>query len=115
MPIRLGVGTSAANFFTLSATDELAFDVELGDRRPVRIALDAVPQLLVLEHVEAFVGHAEVVEDLHDLGRESAHRELRITLHEQHDVVALHFIVDELVDGHGLFLSRARIRAVVLT
>src|SRR6266576_6351169 len=48
----------------VAAADELALDVELRDGRPVRIALDAVPQFLVLEHVEAFVGHTEMVEDL---------------------------------------------------
>src|SRR5690348_8525769 len=42
-----------------------------------------------------------MVEDLHHLTGEAAHRELRGSLHEQHHVVGLHFIVDELLDGHG--------------
>ena len=53
------------------------------------------------EHVEAFVGDAEVIEDLHDLPGKSALRKLRRALHEQHHVVGLHFVVDELLDGHG--------------
>ena len=54
------------------------------------------------EHVEAFVGDAQVVEDLHDLAGKSALRKLRRALHEQHHVVGLHFIVDELIDAHEI-------------
>src|SRR6266705_2827161 len=49
----------------VAAADELALDVELRDGRPAREFLDALPQLVVLEHVEALIGHAEIVEDLH--------------------------------------------------
>ena len=49
---------------------------------------------VVLEHVDALVGHAEVVEDLDHLAGEAAHRELRRALHEEHHVVGLHFVVD---------------------
>src|SRR6185369_5306585 len=90
------------------AADELALDVELRDGRPVRIGLDAVTQFGRLQYVEAFVGHAEVVEDLHHLPGEAALRELRGAFHEQHHVVALHFIVDELLDCHGSPRSAAR-------
>src|SRR5262245_5402200 len=86
----------------VAAADELALHVELRNGRPVGEFLDALAQLVVLEHVEAFVGNAEVVEDLHDLAREPAHRELRRSLHEQHHVVRLHLVGDELVDGHRL-------------
>jgi hypothetical protein len=42
-----------------------------------------------------------MIEDLHHLAGKSAHRKLRRALHEKHDVVCLHFIVDELLDTHG--------------
>src|SRR5579862_2692454 len=82
----------------IAAADELALDVKLRDGWPVRIALDAAAQVVVFEHVEAFIRHAQVIEDLHDLAGEAAHRELRRALHEQHDVVGLYLIVDELLD-----------------
>jgi hypothetical protein len=45
-----------------------------------------------------------VIEDLNDLSGEPALRKLRRALHEQHDVVRLHFIGDELFDAHIVFL-----------
>src|SRR5262245_66008380 len=56
----------------VAAADELAFDVELRDGRPLGIGLDALPQVIGLEDVDAFVRHADVVEDLHDLAGEYA-------------------------------------------
>src|SRR5206468_2666957 len=56
----------------VAAADELALDVELRNRRPVRIGFDAVAQLGGLQNVQAFVADADVVEDLHHLARESA-------------------------------------------
>src|ERR1700751_4945086 len=87
----------------VAAADELALDIELRDGRPVGIGLDALPQFVVLEDVEPLIGYAEVVEDLHGLAGEAAHRELRRALHEQNDVVSLYFVVDQLVDGHRAF------------
>src|SRR5690606_38190246 len=53
------------------------------------------------QDVDALIFHAEIVEDLDDLTGETALRETRRALHEKHDVVGLHFIVDEIVDaGH---------------
>jgi hypothetical protein len=46
-----------------------------------------------------------MIEDLHDLTGESALRKLRRAFHEQDDVVALHLVVDELIDAHGWPLS----------
>src|SRR5271169_4179878 len=51
----------------VAAANELALHVELRDSRPVGIGLDAVPQVDGIQHVEAFVGDAQMVEDLHDL------------------------------------------------
>src|SRR6478672_5006433 len=86
----------------VAAADKLALHIELRNRRPVRIAFDPVPDFVGFEHIDAFVGHAEMVKDLDHLPGKSAHRKLRRALHEQHDVVGLHFIIDELLDAHGI-------------
>src|SRR3954465_5951863 len=91
----------------VAAADELALDVELRNRRPVRIGLDAVAQLGRFKHVEALVADPDVVEDLHHLAGKTALRKLRRSLHEQHDVLRLHFVVDELLDVHLDFLLAA--------
>src|SRR4030088_1647853 len=91
----------------VAAADELALDVELRNRWPVRIGLDAVAQLGRFKDVEALVADPDVVENLHHLAGETALRKLRRSLHEQHDVVRLHFLVDELLDAHLGFLFPA--------
>src|SRR5580765_5494630 len=81
------------------AADELAVDVELGDRRPVRIFLDALADLLVLEDVHRLqVGDAAGLEDLDRAAGKAAHRELRGSLHEKDDAMALDQIVDALLN-----------------
>src|ERR1700761_1357137 len=92
----------------IAAADELALDVKLGNGRPVRIGLDAVAQLGGFENVQTLIADPDVIEDLHHLAGKTALRKLRRALHEQHDVVRLHFIVDELLDAHSFFpLGRA--------
>src|SRR5262249_358453 len=61
----------------VAAAHELALDVELRNGGPLGIGLDALPQVVGLEHVDALVGHTQVIEDLHDLPGEPALRELR--------------------------------------
>ena len=56
------------------------------------------------ENVQTLVADADVVEDLNHLTGETALRKLRRSLHEQHDVVRLHFVVDELLNAHICFL-----------
>lgn len=85
-------------------TKELA-DAQNRNTDLLRIDLDAVAQLGRFENVEAFVADTDVVEDLNDLTGKPALRELRRALHEQHDVVRLHFVVDELLDAHFRFLA----------
>src|ERR1700730_72648 len=51
---------------------ELALDVELRDRRPLREALDALTDAHVLEHVDVLVVDAHVAQDLYDLRGEAA-------------------------------------------
>ena len=90
----------------VAAADELALDVKLRNGRPVRIGLDAVAQLGGFQNVQALVADPDVIEDLHHLTGKTALRKLRRPLHEQHDVVRLHFIVDELLDAHIRVLLR---------
>ena len=51
----------------VAAADKLAFDVELRDRRPVCIGLDAVAQAWIDEDVDVLIVDAEPAEDLRDL------------------------------------------------
>src|SRR5215471_9994733 len=65
----------------IAAAQKLALHIELRDCRPLSITLDALPQVIRLEHVDALVGHPEVIENLHDLGGEPALGKLRGALH----------------------------------
>src|SRR5712691_9822623 len=51
----------------VAAADEFALDVELRDRGPIGIGLDALPQIVRFEHVQALIAHAEMIENLHHL------------------------------------------------
>src|SRR5690606_6515921 len=84
--------------YDVASADELALDVELRDRRPAGIFLDALAQLVGGEDVDALVVDSEIVEDLHHLTGEAALRKARRALHEEHHVVALDFAVDETGD-----------------
>jgi len=88
----------------VAAADEFALDVELRNGRPIGVGLDAVPQVGGLKDIEPLVADADVIENLHHLPGEAALRKLRRSLHEQHDVVRLHFVVNELLDAHIRFL-----------
>ena len=97
----VGLQFAGLEHFTddVGAADELALNVELRDRRPVGIVLDAVAQIVGFQHVDALVADAEIIEDLHDLAGKAALREGRRALHEKHDVAGFHLIVDPLVDS----------------
>src|SRR5471032_3108913 len=59
------------------AADELAVDVQLRDRRPVGVVLDALAHFAVLEHVDRLqVAHAAGLEDLDGAAGEAALRKL---------------------------------------
>src|SRR6202021_2276452 len=88
----------------VATADELALDVKLRNGRPVGVGLDAVTQIGGLQDVETLVADPDVIENLHHLPGETALRKLRCPFHEQHDVVRLHFIFDELFDAHIRFL-----------
>src|SRR6187551_3889110 len=61
----------------VAAADELALDIELRDRRPVRIFLDPLTHRRVGQHVHAFELDPHMAEDLHHRRREAALREYR--------------------------------------
>ncbi|PAV67363.1 hypothetical protein WR25_13937 [Diploscapter pachys] len=91
--------------------DEFAAGIELRDRRPIGIGLDALTDRLVLQHVDAFVADAEMVEDRHRAAGKAALREQRAALHEQHHRVVLYDGVDAGVGivGHGLYPQAAAV------
>ena len=74
----------------VAAADEFAVDVELRNRRPVRVFLDALPDFRVLQHVDrVIVGRRRSACRISHRGRrKAALRKLRRALHVQHDPVA---------------------------
>jgi hypothetical protein len=61
---------------------ELAFYVKLRDRRPIGIFLDPLPNVCVLEHVDADNRRAEIIQNLDDLAGEPALRKFRRSFNE---------------------------------
>ena len=47
----------------IAAANEFALDVKLRDGRPVGKRLDALTDLLILQHIDAFEGKPEMIED----------------------------------------------------
>jgi len=85
----------------IGAADELALDVELGNRGPVGEVLDALADLRILEHVDRMEFlHAAGLQDLNDAGGEPALRNLRRALHEEHHRVRLDLLLDALLNVH---------------
>ena len=62
------------------------------------IDLDAFAQVIVLEHVDADILCAQMIEHLHDERGEAATRLVGRALHEQDNVVPLDGGVDEGID-----------------
>src|SRR5690606_33075191 len=90
----------------VGAADELASDVQLRDRRPVRVVLDALAHFVVVEHVDRDEAlHAAGLQDLDGASGESALRELRRALHEQDDRVLGDGLLDERSGVHGTSVS----------
>src|SRR4051812_46305158 len=74
--------------------DELTLDVELGDRRPIRIFLDALADLRILQNVDRLIWRTEALEDGNRAARKAALREQRRSLHEQDDLVGFDEVGD---------------------
>jgi hypothetical protein len=69
----------------VAAADEFAVDVQLRIGGPVRIALQALAQLRVLEDVHMLELGAAGAQRRNGLRRESTLREIGRALHEEHD------------------------------
>ncbi len=78
----------------VAAADELALDVELRVGGPVRVRLERLAQLRLLEDVDVAVARLERAQGARGLRRESALREVRRALHEQHDRRGIELLPD---------------------
>src|SRR5437016_2413655 len=76
---KLAVGAHLAN--NVAAADEFTLDIKLWNGRPTGEFLDALAQLGILQHVEAFELDAQVRENLNHCGREPALRKDRRAFH----------------------------------
>src|SRR5258705_516193 len=94
----------------VASADEFALDVELWDRGPVGVDLDAIPQFGRDVHVERLVSDPDIFENLDHLTRKSTLWKLPRAFHEEHDVVRPYFVLDQLFDAHDLisFLCESR-------
>src|SRR5690606_20350676 len=71
----------------VAAADQLAVDVELRERRPVRIHLETLANLGVLKNVDVCEARAGRAQNRDGFRREAALRKIRSALHvEQHGV-----------------------------
>src|ERR1041385_562484 len=82
----------------ITAADELAVDIDLWDRRPIRISLDAVPYRRIGEDILRRKRNAIGPEDLDRMGRKTTLREIGSPLHIQHDLIVLHLFLDFIDD-----------------
>src|SRR5471030_1368101 len=90
----------------VGTADELAFDVELWNGRPVRVFLDALAHVLIVEHVDGGdVFDAASFQDLDGAAGKAALRELGGALHEQHDRRRVHGFFDP-----GLYVAHSCLR-----
>jgi len=78
----------------VGAANELTLHIELRNRRPIGIFLDAGPDLRVLKDVDRLVLRAETLEDGYSAALKAALGEERGALHEKHDVVPLDDVAD---------------------
>src|SRR5690606_21680615 len=84
----------------VAAADELAVHEQLRERRPIGKTRQVRADLRIFEHVDRMVFRVDRLQDLRRATGEAAHRELRRSLHEQHDGVALHRLPDTFDDIH---------------
>ena len=67
----------------VASTDKFTINVKLRNRRPVGELLEPLPHLRIFQDIEGPVLDLEVLEDLNDRCRESAHRKQFVPLHEE--------------------------------
>ena len=80
----------------VAAADELAFDIELRNGRPIGELLDPVAQGGIDQDIDAFEFDAEIAQDLHDGGRETALRKHRRALHVEHHRIFVEILLDAI-------------------
>src|SRR5260370_32020951 len=81
----------------VAAADELAFDVELRNRWPVRACLHPLAGRWIAEHLDTFELDAQVAQHLHHQVGKTALGEDRSAVHEQHDIVPADLALDALL------------------
>lgn len=78
----------------VTAADQLALDVELRDRRPIAVELDALANVGIRQHID----RVECIDDrrqgTHRFGRKSAARRARRAFHEQHHAMLIQQRID---------------------
>jgi hypothetical protein len=94
----------------VAAAQQLALHIELGIGRPVGPALEAFAHLRVFEDVDVLEARATRAERADGLGREAALREIRRTLHEEHDRRGGELVLDALFDAHDEGLLGGQMR-----
>ena len=86
----------------IAAADKFAFDIELRNRGPIGVIFNALANIGIIQHIDAFEVHADIIENLHNLAGEAAHRKLMCALHEKDNVIAVDFGFDAILNCHGL-------------
>ena len=88
----------------VAAADEFPFDVNLRDGRPVGVLLDAVPDIVIFQHIDRVEWDSVALQDLNNLRGKSAHWLFRCALHKDGHRVGFNFFFDALhygLFGHG--------------
>lgn len=87
----------------VGAADEFPVHIDLGNRGPVRVCLNALTDFLVREHIKGFKGHAELVENLNNIVGEATLGHEFIALHEDHDFIVRNQLGDACLSVHSSF------------
>jgi hypothetical protein len=90
----------------VATADQLALDVELRDRGPGRVHLDALTNRRIRENVDGLIIRKHAVQDLDGLGGKAALGLLAVPLHEEQHRVGIDERRDPVpglgVEGHGV-------------
>ena len=73
------------------SADEFTLHIKLRNGGPVRIGLDALAHVHVLQHIDAVIVHAQMIEDRDRAAGKPALGEQRRAFHEQDNIAAVHF------------------------
>src|SRR5207245_9851177 len=78
----------------VAAADELALDEDLGDRRPVGVGREGLPDPGVGKDVHRLEAPPQPLEDGDGAGRETAHRHIRSAFREEDDGTRVDVLLD---------------------